>query len=104
MPVPRVRHGQISRGGWGSQSKLCTNGSPRSEPDGDVELAYTYADHTTRFLDEQLLKGGLRLAGLLDWILGERQAPPPGYRQAAAWLDEFEGWSVPFISCPSPQP
>ncbi len=82
----------------------CREVSCSREPDGDVQLAYTYADHTRDFLDRQLLKGGLRLAGLLDWILGKRPAPPPRYREAAAALDKLEGWSAPFESCPSPKP
>ncbi len=50
---------------------------------GPVVLSYQYQARNLPVVHDQLLKGGIRLAGLLDWVFTGRQ-PPAAWEELAS--------------------
>ena len=62
-------------------------------------MAYQYKFRNMPVVREQLYKGGLRLAALLNWIFAEESASPDGYRETASRIRELDGWDEAVSEC-----
>lgn len=66
---------------------------------GPVVLGYQYQAHNLPVVHDQLLKGGIRLAGLLEWVFTNRQAPAAWEELASAMRELAESDRAAMASC-----
>ncbi|MFQ5739681.1 MAG: S1/P1 nuclease [Acidobacteriota bacterium] len=67
---------------------------------GPVAFRYRYKNRHEPVVERQLLRGGLRLAAMLNWILSEDRRPPGEFQELTHRLQATGDWEVPFRSCP----
>jgi len=72
----------------GSMFGGCATRECRLMAAGPVQMSYTYKTVNLEVVRRQLLEGGLRLAGLLDWIFAGPGEPPEAFARMA---DEIRG-------------
>ncbi len=77
----------------------CTTSSCALKMSGDVQLGYQYIAHNLPIVREQLHKGGLRLAGLLNWALDDRVGAPAAYVELKRKITAIEGWADSLQAC-----
>ncbi len=65
----------------------------------EVRLNFQYAYRNKPIVWEQLRKGGVRLAGMLNWIFADNSEPPANYREFKRKLEAVDGWAAPFEAC-----
>ena len=60
---------------------------------GPVRMGYSYKARTMPHIYTQLKKGGVRLAGMLNWIFADSPTPPKSYRDFRAIMVALPEWS-----------
>ncbi len=60
---------------------------------GPVRIGYRYKARTMPHIYSQLMKGGARLAGMLNWIFADSPTPPESYRDFRATMHALPEWS-----------
>lgn len=59
---------------------------------GPVRMGYHYKTRTMPLIYTQLVKGGARLAGMLNWIFADSATPPKIYRDFHATMHGLPEW------------
>ncbi len=76
-----------------------TPGTCTLQVSGPVQLSYAYRARVKPLIEEQLVKGGRRLATLLNAIFSEHPTLPDGYRRLLDELAMHPDWATPLEAC-----
>lgn len=66
---------------------------------GPVQLSYSYRARVKPLIEDQLVKGGRRLATLLNAIFSERPSLPASYQALRDELASHPDWKTPLEEC-----